>query len=305
MRDIDKRIQSRVFSINPASAQSILDGCKFDGQRHVKDGRLKMYAEEMRRGLWRPGSVIKTATVGRDRYLINGQHRLLAVVESGVAQDFVIVNVDCADLEAVRLLYAVEDDHSKRANGDIVLAMGLPEKTGVSMTILSASLAAIKFIASGFIHQPPDEMSTQDFLLLQSEYMDAIFTYSVVLAGIPRNVQNLMKRASVMSVALVTLRYSAGVYGEQRVLDFWEGIAADDGLSAGDPRKMALKHITESRMPTRAAQGTHKRISAAAQARAVANYFNGWIEGKTYKQQTRISDIAAPIKIAGSPWTGE
>lgn len=57
--------------------------------RPVDWGKVAIYAQKMREGLWQPFSRYIEFTEAGD--LINGQHRLLAIIESGLPQTLVVV----------------------------------------------------------------------------------------------------------------------------------------------------------------------------------------------------------------------
>ena len=76
-----------VETIDPETARQYLDTMRFN--RPLDLVRVKQYAKEMQAGLWRDLSRYIEFTEEGD--LINGQHRLHAVIESGMPQRFAIV----------------------------------------------------------------------------------------------------------------------------------------------------------------------------------------------------------------------
>lgn len=82
-----KGATATVETITPAIARAYLD--QNHRNRRVRKFTVKLYAALMEKGAWMLG----TDGIGFDAegYLLNGQHRLLAVIESGVAQEFVVV----------------------------------------------------------------------------------------------------------------------------------------------------------------------------------------------------------------------
>ena len=72
-----------VLLVGPEEARALLER-NAEFQRKVRPNRVQEYAEEMRAGRWCDnGETIKMDELGR---LIDGQHRLRAVIESGTAQ---------------------------------------------------------------------------------------------------------------------------------------------------------------------------------------------------------------------------
>lgn len=76
--------------ITPVTAQALL---ALNGRnRTVKSSRVAAYANDMRNGRWRfTGDTIKIATTPEGDRLVDGQHRLAAVIESGCGVEMLIV----------------------------------------------------------------------------------------------------------------------------------------------------------------------------------------------------------------------
>jgi hypothetical protein len=78
----------KLMKIGPAEALLFLE--KNTMNRNVRDRRVKQYAHDMKEGLWREnGETIKRT---RDGDLLDGQHRLWAIIESGVTLDMLVVD---------------------------------------------------------------------------------------------------------------------------------------------------------------------------------------------------------------------
>lgn len=73
--------------ITPAMAQSWLNRNK--GNRKLRDGVVEKYAEDMRQGRWTRCAMPISFYV--DGEVADGQHRLWAIVESGVPQEFLVL----------------------------------------------------------------------------------------------------------------------------------------------------------------------------------------------------------------------
>lgn len=84
---IAKQIAVTEDIIGPAEAKAMLDKLH-PGQRSVSEAVVKRYASSMRAGTWDlvPHGLVFDA----EGHLVDGQHRLLAVVESGTEQMFTI-----------------------------------------------------------------------------------------------------------------------------------------------------------------------------------------------------------------------
>lgn len=81
--------QARVEVITPYGAKHLLD-CYNDGNRRLRPKRVALYAHQMKTGQWQmTGEPIIIGSRGR---VLNGQHRLAAIVEAGVPVPMMVVS---------------------------------------------------------------------------------------------------------------------------------------------------------------------------------------------------------------------
>ena len=82
----------QIMEITPIIAQRIMNG-NTDNFRKIDCNRVHLYANAMKNGLWQENG--EPIQIYKDGTLANGQHRLSAIIESGVSLKFVVVlNVD-------------------------------------------------------------------------------------------------------------------------------------------------------------------------------------------------------------------
>jgi hypothetical protein len=78
-----------VIEVDPALAQDWLDKCNINN-RKLRDGRTAAYARDMAAGQWDfNGDAVRFSV---DNVLLDGQHRLEAIVESGTTQPLLVVD---------------------------------------------------------------------------------------------------------------------------------------------------------------------------------------------------------------------
>jgi hypothetical protein len=87
MKPEDFGLEITVEIINPEEAQAYLDNNA--KHRPIKEKKVDAYMTEMADGRWRLNG--KTICFDTDGRLLNGQHRLSAVVKSGVSLTTVVV----------------------------------------------------------------------------------------------------------------------------------------------------------------------------------------------------------------------
>ena len=71
-------MEAQICTISPSLAKQMLETNK--NNRKVSKGRVKMYAEDMRNGKWKLNG--QAISFYADKTLADGQHRLLAIIES-------------------------------------------------------------------------------------------------------------------------------------------------------------------------------------------------------------------------------
>jgi len=96
--------------VKPAEASLMLENL-FEGQRHIRETHVNRLAEDMRLGRFKlsPDAIV----VCREK-TANGQHRLAAVVKSGLAQSFLVMETDDSEL------FKVLDSGILRTVGDVL-----------------------------------------------------------------------------------------------------------------------------------------------------------------------------------------
>lgn len=124
--------RTKIVAVGPELARKWLD--RNMGNRPVSVATVVRYAEEMSKGRWKmTGDPVRFSTTGK---LIDGQHRLHAVIKSGVTIN-VLVITDLQDS-----IFNVIDTGRGRGKADILsIEYGLPFET----TKLLASAATIAY----------------------------------------------------------------------------------------------------------------------------------------------------------------
>lgn len=103
-------------TVTPEKAAALLSTSA--GNRSISNSRVEEWAAEMRAGNWRLGPTIDVDAGG---HLINGHHRLQAVVKVGFPVEFMVmrgVRLDAVD---------VVDNGKARSFGDVLAMRGVPD----------------------------------------------------------------------------------------------------------------------------------------------------------------------------------
>jgi hypothetical protein len=294
----------RIETIDPETAKHWLLEYNFGRQRNIRRKWVSYLAEQMRLGRFRRETSIEfTKTPDGRLELIDGQHRLSAVVESGIAQPFLIHVITLDAQEDAALLYGTTDAHTPRTQEDYLQFAGIPQQLGLSRRQTRSIARAVGFMKNGFMLPRSTE---QDRVIVRSIIEDwaleGVEAFKMV-KGKSNTIQRIWERSAILSVILVTLRHA-----EADAKEFWSAVAADDGLRRVDPRKVcyeALMTMT-SRADGKVDRQTTRIVTPHYQARAVAGCWNRWVNNDPPSSSTpKVFDDTAPIKILKTPFKGK
>lgn len=275
-------------------ALAILASGVFEHQRPVRPRHVDYLARLMTNGDFE-GSEIKFAQLpdGR-RFLINGQHRLHAIVRSECPQTLLCTVVPAVDLKQVSVLYAAEDRGLARNVADTYRAFGLLDTLNIGATLLGRGAAAMALIAAGFdrsrysSHRVTD---AQRVRLLEAWAPELQQWQEIVGApGHERFEVGRLNNAGVLAVALVTLRYQ-----EARAIPFWSAVRENDGLKKGTPERTLVDYV-QLRMGQRTTNGS-------AVASYVAAVWNSYFSNRPTTSARPLRSLF--ILILGSPYSGD
>lgn len=196
-------------------------------QRNQLAAVVKRYASDMRDGRWtKDASLI---VFDQDGYLINGQHRLSAVVASGCTIGFWVARGWQGDA-----IFRMDQGRVRMTRDQLGIS-GIRQGSGKA----PAAAAVLKFeFYPGIVwNSRTTAMVTPS--LVHDEVVTADFAYSEGVRAATR----LLKRANVTHSVGAALNVIVGRYGSfDEWGDFEEGIATGSMLRADDPR-LAIRNF--------------------------------------------------------------
>ena len=270
-----KPVSVMVRRFTPKQAQKLLDKSEemaSDGtairNRPVNSRRVHRYSEMMRDGQWKmTGEPIQ---IHSDGYLLNGQHRLHAMVDADIELDVVVVeNVDDDS-------FRVMDTGMARRPADAILDLDVPSKTTVMASArLLVALDAGLAVANSHELRLVTRQDQADYVAANLEWYQN---------NIARAVKVGTHRIGTTTAwaAFLKLTDSAGL-GDKGI-EFLDGVASGANLSDGDPR-LALRSwlLSQSGTPTPILLGT------------ILRSFNDWVAGRTRR-------MVRPFNPATQEW---
>lgn len=292
-------------TITPAEAAHMISTMRYENQRPLRAGKVQDYADEMTKGTFRELTQIFIAVYHGQYVILDGNHRLNAVVRANTPHLFTIVEKEVNSEEEMAHIYSTTDQGIRRTAGDIYGAYALGQEFGLGKTLLDAFGAGIKFMLNGcsYVNNavPPDMIIPH--MRLYAPYLQ---DYQSLLteASPAQSMYAQCKRSSTIATALLSLRFSASKAKQMgrpdAVRDFWIGTLRDDGLHQGDPRKAANQHLTLTRTTaSRAARQAHI-VSQSYSIRYLGSCLNAYVKGESLRY-AKVFDEKAPLNFYGVP----
>lgn len=285
-------VREGFVTFTPTDAQIVLEKCRYEFQRD--ETRAQAYldglAEQMRRGLWLPKTQIDFARVGGQLLLVNGYHRMTAMVMAKTPITWSVVIHECADMQEVRSLYWRFDTGRTRSTSNIINGIGLADDLGLGKKAASVFWSAAQVIDLGlrFRYHEKDGRSilADERIAILKEYTPEAREYEAALALAIPPVRKKLLTVSFFAIGVCILKHQP-VKGRE----FWRGLCADDGLSKVDPRKALL-----SDMHTR----NGARGLSLAQMMSAARAWSAFYHDRSLSH-LKVTGHAVPV--AGTPFT--
>ncbi len=298
--DAAPRHRVSVVDVTPKIATQWLAKFDFEGQRKLNPKHVRFLADVMERGEFDGGESIRFVVVksGGRRILINGRHRLNGIIASGFPQETVVVETAVDTMEGAATIYARVDRGMNRSMAEVLRALGAHEGTGLTYTQAGLVSAAGPLIESAFatgsqisgsVYETKSADARARYVTKHAVPASAFFA---AIDGGDKRMTRLLQKAPVLAVGIATFD---GVDSRERAVDFWRGIAFDDGLRAKDPRKTALRFLEGSRGSSRGAQ---MPIS-----HGVANCWNAWFKNIDLSL-VKLPQERRPIILLGTKFRG-
>lgn len=206
---MDKEIKITFEKITPAKANEILFERNADNYRNLKGNAARLYGKEMKEGRWMfNGDTIRFDWNGN---LIDGQHRLEAIKNTGIPQEFIIVkglNPECAQTIDIGYKKSVEDYlnwylkkqekmYTKGATAVVKLAMTLHRKNkqighSSAYSCISNTMIVDRYLEDSIHFNEAvsfgKEISSLSKKVLKPSYVGGIYYYLVYDLGIDEGI---------------------------------------------------------------------------------------------------------------------
>jgi hypothetical protein len=283
--------------IAPSEAQASLTKEAYERQRPLSHSWIRQYALAYIKGEFRPGSVMSYCVWRGKRYLVNGQHRLHAVVLAGIPYNFCVEEIVVESYEEIAEWYTTYDRLNLRTLPQAYDAYNLSEEVKLNKGQTQDLAGCLASLASGFEHVPKTQGSLRMYvsnphirMAFVREWRDEAGHFYEDIKGSPGVISKNLRRGPVFALALVTYRFTGA-----DATEFWNKVALDDGLAKNDPCKKLHYFIRTTKM----GEFPHETYS-----RYVASAWNAAWDNRTPAQLQALT-ATIPIRILGTPHTGD
>lgn len=287
--------------VPPWLAERVLKETRFAGQdARLKHGesnkQVRVLETIMRRGIFRDGSLISFVKLDGRLWLINGYHRLTALIQYGRPVEFrVAVDAIKSEGDIPAAFHHFDRNQYARTDAQVLGALDVAHKFGMSRGTTIACWNAVAFLNNG-MHAPAGNHQSVEITVMNrvvdfradtaSPWWEHAARVEQALEPAPCKIRNKFYAGGRFAVALLTMRHQPSL-----AWDFWNGIAKDDGLRQHDPRKTLLKDMETRRISSGASQEAVFQTAAA---------WNRWF--KRGDLRTIKMPVDKVVRIAGTPY---
>lgn len=231
-----KKIETCLYKVTPKEAKKWLEDN--DNNRKLSARIVSRYAAEMAAGTWEANG--ETLKFDQDWKLLDGQHRLAAIVESGKTQEMLLaINVS-------RDAFKTIDTGRRRSSGDVLGIAGFKNRA-LTAGIVNLLLRYADYVAGESAVVVGKKYRSSQSILEYAE-KHATLLEKAVSASISTGRLLYHSAAGAAYVVIVNSQRGSTAAADS----FFEGLSKGEDLHAGDPvlalrqRCLALKCPTNS-----------------------------------------------------------
>lgn len=295
-----QKLISYTMDVTASQALYWLDKCNYPYNRPINRTQVDILKNAINRGHFNEGSAIHFGVLNGKEYLLDGQHRLTAIVETGTSQPMTIIYGQVETFDEMAHIYARFDRHMKRTAGDTYAAFNLGGITQLQRKQMTKADSAIRLIMSDFSFSAKEKRGRfyTDFEVMDKikYYQGHIRNYYELISGCNGKMHDALVRRSTFAIALATLDESTRFIPASRVYEFWQRVADGDKLDRGDARFCLREKLMITRISGGDNRGNSLQLSIIDACKIVALSWNSYIDNKPMLN-IRIPDGPIPIKL--------
>lgn len=256
--------------------------------RNIRETHVNYLAREMTRGMFGSATIaFADCKENGRRFIVNGNHTLRAIVQSGVNMYLTVEVNECDTVAQVRHLYATYDKNLLRQRVDSLRAYGASDTLEIRHTDVKVLAAAVAFMSDDFgaTNKKPriPDAELLDMMRPWTKHYGRLLV--AVGSGAPWFAR-IMNRRAVLSVALHTMKHQPDIS-----FRFWESVVSGAGFRDYAPALKLRDYLIETTLV-----GDHGRTKPGDMAKAVAYCWNKHLNNERIVQMRVPYD--KPLEIA-------
>ena len=259
----------RTATLNPEEAAEILSMMSYPRQRPIQPSHVGMIADMMVAGQFPPGSLLTFALMNNIPKLVDGQHRLQAIVNADWTGDWIIRCLWSEEFNATTLYTVMDTSQKPRSTAIVGRAVGYEQ---LSSRLQNAIIAAARYqnLWRAEYEMPPfcNTPPVRHNIDRANERLTAFERADQIIAD--RNATSYIRRwlATPMILAIMVETLTKKPWDAD---EFWTKVATTGGGVANELRN-ALVHGP----PTKASKYYNARLAA-----------HGWNQRQTKSKMRR------------------
>jgi len=216
-------------AVTAIRAEAYLASNTFEKQRRLNPRHVKYLVDEMRKNRF-VGGDLRLACLNGTTVLVNGQHTLHAIIESGLAQECAIYSYRVDGPKELEDLFALVDAGRGRTTNDVLKALGYFDMfQGVSRLVLQSAQSGL-----GMIDNEGRFVGTSSYTSKLERAKRAMGQSALIkfIAAVNERSDppGLIRQAGFSAAMGATFKQN-----QNKAREFWYGVA-QGGLDKADPR---------------------------------------------------------------------
>lgn len=287
------RTKSEIVTVTPEVAAHWLEQYNYSRQRHIRERHVQNIAKAIVDGDFEITTLQFRHVDGERVMLVDGQHRLHAILLSGKPLELNVLHRGVESDEQVGRAYQHLDVGLYRHVAERLAASNLDVNLGLTMRQINKLGAAVPILNDGFQLAAPQFRSRnieERIAGIQRWAGEMREVVSLVSAEHPQPMWRKFEVATVLSFVLVTFRHQP-----EKAREFWGDILNARNLE-NEPKLRAYEFLFST---------NYRRMSANEVARKLATAWNAFMQEQALEDLTvRAYNRQRPVKIVGTPYNG-
>jgi len=298
IRDDPNQVQ--LVTVSPDQAREWITVNLFSKQRTLRTHQVQLLTSLMEKGEFRRSELKFIYCQETKQYvLINGQHRLNALIAYGKPLDFTVTVLSVELAIDIADYYVSEDRGLGRSLQDTYGAYDLAEELGITANGVGPMAAALTYITQGLQGNTGTvytRLKVSDIrrVELLREWKDEVHEFYILCPrGSDNRIRGTMWVYGPLAIELITMRYR-----REQAIYFWKQVLSQEDIHRGMPAYALVQYCLNRKAVT-------SRYDQDSLSRAFTLAWNSFFNHRQTQvlQPSRMKP--GPYVIAGTPYDGK